>query len=231
MPLRGHFHNTRNTGIANAYAAVEGGADVARCEHRRHRRLPVRAGRDRQHPDRGSPLHARPHGHRDRRRPRARRSRPAGGCSSSSAGTVPGMLVKAGPFPGAKETDVTYRLGIDVGGTFTDLLLVNEKTGGTWSAKVPSTPEDQSIGVLSGLMRICKQAGIDPQGHRTRDARHDGRDQHGADQLGRARRARHDPGLSPGAADRALLRAGRPRRLGHLQQVAADGAAQAHDRG
>ena len=28
MALRGHFHNTRNTGIANAYAAVEGGASV-----------------------------------------------------------------------------------------------------------------------------------------------------------------------------------------------------------
>jgi len=28
MPLRGHFHNTRNTGIANAYAAVDGGASV-----------------------------------------------------------------------------------------------------------------------------------------------------------------------------------------------------------
>ena len=58
---------------------------------------------------------------------------------------------------------MTYRLGIDVGGTFTDLLLVNEKTGKTWSAKLPSTPKDQSIGVLSGLTRICKQAGIDPQ--------------------------------------------------------------------
>ena len=43
MPLRCHFHNTRNTGIANAYAAVEAGVDDARREHRRHRRLPVRA--------------------------------------------------------------------------------------------------------------------------------------------------------------------------------------------
>ena len=58
---------------------------------------------------------------------------------------------------------MTYRLGIDVGGTFTDLLLVNEKTGKTWSVKLPSTPKDQSIGVLAGLMRICKLAGIDPK--------------------------------------------------------------------
>ena len=57
---------------------------------------------------------------------------------------------------------MSYRLGVDVGGTFTDLLLVNEKNGQAWSAKVPSTPADQSIGVLSGLARVCERAGIDP---------------------------------------------------------------------
>ena len=57
---------------------------------------------------------------------------------------------------------MSYRLGVDVGGTFTDLLLVNEKSGQAWSAKVPSTPADQSIGVLSGLARVCERAGIDP---------------------------------------------------------------------
>ena len=55
---------------------------------------------------------------------------------------------------------MSYRLGVDVGGTFTDLLLVNESTGGTWSAKVPSTPADQSIGVLNGIARVCERAGI-----------------------------------------------------------------------
>ncbi len=57
---------------------------------------------------------------------------------------------------------MSYRLGVDVGGTFTDLLLVNEKTGMTWSAKVPSTPKDQSVGVLNGLTRVCEKAGINP---------------------------------------------------------------------
>lgn len=57
---------------------------------------------------------------------------------------------------------MSYRLGVDVGGTFTDLLLVNEKTGKTWSAKVPSTPADQSIGVLNGINRVCERAGINP---------------------------------------------------------------------
>lgn len=55
---------------------------------------------------------------------------------------------------------MSYRLGVDVGGTFTDLLLVNEKNGQSWSAKVPSTPADQSIGVLNGLARVCERAGI-----------------------------------------------------------------------
>ena len=58
---------------------------------------------------------------------------------------------------------MSYRLGVDVGGTFTDLLLVHEKSGQTWSAKVPSTPADQSIGVLNGILRVCERAGIDPQ--------------------------------------------------------------------
>jgi len=54
-------------------------------------------------------------------------------------------------------------LGVDVGGTFTDLLLVDEASGATWSAKVPSTPQDQSIGVLSGLERVCGKASISPK--------------------------------------------------------------------
>ncbi len=37
---------------------------------------------------------------------------------------------------------MSYRLGVDVGGTFTDLLQINENTGETNTAKVPTTPED-----------------------------------------------------------------------------------------
>jgi N-methylhydantoinase A len=58
---------------------------------------------------------------------------------------------------------MSYRLGVDVGGTFTDLLLINEQTGETHTAKVPSTPEDSSIGVLNGVERICSESGVDPQ--------------------------------------------------------------------
>ena len=57
---------------------------------------------------------------------------------------------------------MSYRLGVDVGGTFTDLLLINEDTGETHTAKVPSTPEDSSIGVLNGIARICDESGVNP---------------------------------------------------------------------
>ncbi len=58
---------------------------------------------------------------------------------------------------------MSYRLGVDVGGTFTDLLLINEQTGDIFTAKVPSTPKDSSIGVLNGIKKVCENAGIDPE--------------------------------------------------------------------
>ena len=58
---------------------------------------------------------------------------------------------------------MSYRLGVDVGGTFTDLLLISEETGETFTAKVPSTPEDSSVGVLNGVARICEESGVDPK--------------------------------------------------------------------
>jgi len=58
---------------------------------------------------------------------------------------------------------MSYRLGVDVGGTFTDVLLVHATSGAMYTAKVPSTPDDSSIGVLRGIERACAQAGIDPR--------------------------------------------------------------------
>jgi len=48
-----------------------------------------------------------------------------------------------------------YRIGIDVGGTFTDLVAVDD-AGRVTLAKAPSTPQDQSIGVVDGLSRLAK---------------------------------------------------------------------------
>ena len=56
---------------------------------------------------------------------------------------------------------MAYRLGVDVGGTFTDLFLVSEGNGGgQFRVKTPSTPQDPSEGVLVGVRRICDDAGI-----------------------------------------------------------------------
>ncbi|MGR8947102.1 MAG: hydantoinase/oxoprolinase family protein [Gammaproteobacteria bacterium] len=57
---------------------------------------------------------------------------------------------------------MAYTLGVDVGGTFTDIFLVDEKDGKIHTAKVPSTPDDSSIGVLNGIEKVCTTSGISP---------------------------------------------------------------------
>ena len=56
------------------------------------------------------------------------------------------------------------KIGVDVGGTFTDLIL--ESSSGEARSihvhKVPSTPEDQSLAVLKGIQEICTQAKLAP---------------------------------------------------------------------
>ena len=42
-------------------------------------------------------------------------------------------------------------VGVDVGGTFTDLIVLDDETGAVSIAKVPSTPENQAYGVLSAI--------------------------------------------------------------------------------
>jgi N-methylhydantoinase A len=51
---------------------------------------------------------------------------------------------------------------VDVGGTFTDLFLVDDEDHRQWRVKTPSTPTDPSEGVLAGVRRICGEAGIEP---------------------------------------------------------------------
>ncbi len=52
-----------------------------------------------------------------------------------------------------------YKLGIDVGGTFTDFILISQ-SGETFIHKTLSTPEDPSIGVLSGIHDLSDIAGV-----------------------------------------------------------------------
>ncbi|WP_375397279.1 hydantoinase/oxoprolinase family protein [uncultured Sphingomonas sp.] len=53
-----------------------------------------------------------------------------------------------------------YRVGVDVGGTFTDCVLLRPD-GSLVLEKAPTTPEDQSGGVLDGLARLAEAEGLD----------------------------------------------------------------------
>jgi N-methylhydantoinase A len=52
----------------------------------------------------------------------------------------------------------TYRLGIDIGGTFTDGALVDETTGEILIVKVPTTPVDPAIGFMAAVERALQRA-------------------------------------------------------------------------
>lgn len=53
------------------------------------------------------------------------------------------------------------RIGIDVGGTFTDVVMVDDETGRIWSTKVPTTPRDRVIGTIEGFDKILQLSGAD----------------------------------------------------------------------
>jgi N-methylhydantoinase A/oxoprolinase/acetone carboxylase beta subunit len=54
------------------------------------------------------------------------------------------------------------RLGVDVGGTFTDLIFVDDETGAILVHKVPTTPEDPSQGTVQGVREIAEEAQTAP---------------------------------------------------------------------
>ena len=53
-----------------------------------------------------------------------------------------------------------YNVAVDVGGTFTDVLVFDEETGGLTEGKVLSTPDDPSKGVVEGIEAVCEKVGI-----------------------------------------------------------------------
>ncbi len=53
-----------------------------------------------------------------------------------------------------------YRVGIDVGGTFTDLICITPD-GEVVLDKTPTTPDDQSRGVMTGLGQLAERFGLE----------------------------------------------------------------------
>ncbi|UFN51548.1 hydantoinase/oxoprolinase family protein (plasmid) [Roseomonas sp. OT10] len=66
------------------------------------------------------------------------------------------------PTPGHDVAAQPYRLGIDIGGTFTDLSLIDERTKAVVSHKVQSTPREPSRAVARGVAEIMRSVGATP---------------------------------------------------------------------
>lgn len=58
---------------------------------------------------------------------------------------------------------MTYRIGFDVGGTFTDFTMINEQTGAVSFFKVSSTPHDPSVAIEQGLAALIEDYKLDPK--------------------------------------------------------------------
>ena len=55
-----------------------------------------------------------------------------------------------------------YRLGVDVGGTFTDLALYDVDNDSLEFSKIPSTPDNQAVGVADGIREMVGRLGVSP---------------------------------------------------------------------
>ncbi len=54
----------------------------------------------------------------------------------------------------------SYRIGVDIGGTFTDLVMMNESTGELRLVKMSSTPSDPSVGFLNTVVRALRESKV-----------------------------------------------------------------------
>ena len=96
-----------------------------------------------------------------------------------------------------------YGLGIDVGGTFTDIVVYDAASGRQVSHKELTTHDDPSRGVMAGIDRLLARKRDCASRHRPRGARHHAVQQRADRAQGRTDRAHHDQGLPRHARDRA----------------------------
>lgn len=55
-----------------------------------------------------------------------------------------------------------HLMGVDVGGTFTDVVYADTDANRTFTLKTPTTPDDPSVGVIEGASLLCRRHGVDP---------------------------------------------------------------------
>ena len=80
---------------------------------------------------------------------------------SKVEGPRPRALVCRATEKGDGNLEDQKLVGVDVGGTFTDVVYTDTKTGITLTHKVPTTPENPSKGVLNGIVELCDRYGIE----------------------------------------------------------------------
>jgi len=56
----------------------------------------------------------------------------------------------------------SFRVGVDIGGTFTDFVMIDTRSGDLFNEKVLTTPDDPSVGVLQGLEKILDANNVQP---------------------------------------------------------------------
>lgn len=59
------------------------------------------------------------------------------------------------------EPETSVRVGVDIGGTFTDVIAIDEQSGRVFTTKVPTTPDDFSRGAIDGIQTLLADADID----------------------------------------------------------------------
>ena len=120
-----------------------------------------------------------------------------------------------------------FRLGLDTGGTFTDVVAFDESTGGVFTTKTPSTPADPSIGFMAGVRKVAELAQVATHRREQRLARHYRRHQRAAGRRGIVPGSGADrhAGLPPHPRNRPAERAAGLRQLVFLGEARAHRAA------
>ncbi len=110
-----------------------------------------------------------------------------------------------------------YRVGVDIGGSFTDFALFDEATQSLKTLKVFSRPDEPGAEVLEGVRLVGERYGIRPERHQLLHPRHHGRHQHRHPAQGVEAGAVHDRAFPRRARGRA------PEDPGHVQPACRSG--------
>ncbi len=127
---------------------------------------------------------------------------------------------------------VTYRVGVDIGGTFTDIVLLGSD-GSVHVKKIASSVGNYAQAIVDGLAEVFRETGLERERGRGDPPRHHRRVQRDPRAQGRARRADHHQGLprragNPHAAHAEALRSRLDQAGAAGRALSAQGGRRAH---